>query len=166
MTNENPETTPAGSPEEAPEDGVQSPGSGWQDKRLLLLFGATAVALAVVGVVLISKGSGGGSAALSPKVLHRRLEIQYLLGQGSTSPQGRLLAASLPRNSQIACWQEGTERVCAAAVPKGYSSGAVVDDTSKWTFYRATFPLGAAEPEVEEVEPEESLNPGRAASEP
>lgn len=118
-----------------------------------VLFGAT--------------GCGGGGESgdtLAPKQQAYRLDFQFTIAEGSETPQAKTLARTLKEGSLITCWSEGPDRVCAAAVPNsggGYSSISS-DGVDAFTYYKATFVPGDEKPEVEEVEPEDALNPHEA----
>jgi hypothetical protein len=116
--------------------------------------------LCAVATMLLTACGGGSEATLTPKEFHHKLDFEFTIGEGGESPQGRALTQTLKSGTLVSCWNEGPERVCAAAVPKGYGGGiSFLGKVSEWTFYRAVFKVGSIEPEIEEVSPEEALRP-------
>jgi len=128
-------------------------------RRLLLVpFLATVFAVAGCG------GSGTDSEDspdLTGSQLRTALEYQFLYTDESR--QGKRFASTLKEGSIVHCWSEGPTPICTAAVPNGFgeaeSYSGPVDD---WTFYKATFAPGQSEPEVDEIDASEAVEPEEA----
>lgn len=124
--------------------------------------------LAVIGLLAGCGGGGDSSSSdsnsedLTLAQLQQRLNFQFLIGEAETA-QGEAFAKTLKEGSVISCWSEGPTPICAAAVPNGINeSGFYHDHMNDWTYFKATFEPGKTRPEVEEVDPEEALNPEEA----
>lgn len=131
-----------------------------------LRCGRRGAAAVLTLVLLVASGCGGGGSgdSLTPKQRAYRLDFQFTIAEGSETPQAKTLARTLKGGSLITCWSEGPDRVCAAAVPDsggGYSS-IKFDGVDAFTYYKAKFVPGDETPMVEEVEPEDALNPHEA----
>jgi hypothetical protein len=105
-----------------------------------------------------SDNEGTSADTLTPQQLHKALVVQFLITD--ETQRAKAFAATLKEGSVVRCWSEGPTPICAAAVSNSeYAPEYFEGKADEWTFYKATFEPGKTEPEVEEVEPRDALNP-------